>query len=400
MAQQWTGATWTRAAAARGRQAASALALVAMLSAATGCSWMRSNQTADSSSGAIKPDRSSASEQATQSEVAAIDPATGETVASAEPAPASAAPSKPARAEPPRNLKPADRVVEAERLASEGRIDEAIRQLEQAIRDNPKLTTAYISMADIYRQQGNYAAAEKRYRDAVELDPSNFDAISNHALMLHMMGRLSEAVRQYLRALALRPRDRETNLNLATAYLQLNEPAQALPYAQMAVNVDPDHGPGRVNLGAVLGALDRHQDAVKEYEAAAELMDLNAQLLLNWADSLSKIQRYQEAVNTLERLLQLEVDDATAAIAYERLGSSYFRLRQYDRALDAFRLAVQKDSTHYPGLNGVGVCLLNKYLTTEPRDKSALDEALRALRRSLQINERQPRIVELLSRYG
>lgn len=388
-------------------RAVGGLALAAVVAATSGCAWFRSSEDAEAQ--AVKPDRSTTAESAPAQQqpttsdpaVAQLDPTSGEAVAEETPSRTTeTVATTPSRPEPPRELKPAERVEEAQRLRAEGRVDDALEQLEMAIRDNPKLTTAYLSLAEIHRQQGNYAAAEKAGREALAIDPNNFDVRYNYALTLHMMGRVTDGVREYLRALAMRPNDREANLNLATAYLQLNEPAQALPYAQKAVKVDPDNGAGRVNLGAVLGALDRHQEAVTEYEAAAELMDLSPQLLLNWADSLGKIQRHQEAVNTLERLLQIEPTGPNAVIAYERLGSSFFRLRQYEKALDAFRRSVELDPGHYPGLNGVGVCLLNRYLTTEPRDKMALDEALRALRKSLQINERQPRIVELLSRYG
>lgn len=410
MAEHRNMATTTARPRAVTGQAIGAFALALAMTAGSGCAWFRGSKA--ESTDAVKPDRAQ-SEARTGDEIqqaidgqpqsdpmADLDPTSGavvETETPSRPTETAAAPSQPDLNRP---MRPNERVAEAEKLRSEGRVEDAIKQLELAIRDNPKLTTAYISLAEIHRQQGNLAAAEKAAREAVALDSGSFEARYNYALTLQMMGRLTDSVREYLKALAIRPNDREANLNLATAYLQLNEPAQALPYAQKAVKLDADHGPSRVNLGAVLGAMDRHQEAVTEYEAAAELMELSPQLLLNWADSLSKIQRYQEAVNTLDRLLQIEPSGPNAVIAYERLGSSYFRLRQYEKALDSFRRSVELDPGHYPGLNGVGVCLLNRYLTTEPRDKVSLDEALRALRRSLQINERQPRIVELLSRYG
>jgi len=51
-------------------------------------------------------------------------------------------------------------------------------------------------------------------------------------------------------------------------------------------------------------------------------------------------------------------------------------------------------------MNGLGVCLLNRYLISDRSDESARREAIDLLRQSLRINQRQPRIVELVSRYG
>ena len=51
-------------------------------------------------------------------------------------------------------------------------------------------------------------------------------------------------------------------------------------------------------------------------------------------------------------------------------------------------------------LLGLGVCLLNEYLASGREDDSARKQAVDLFRRSLRINSRQPKIVELLSRFG
>jgi tetratricopeptide (TPR) repeat protein len=291
-----------------------------------------------------------------------------------------------------------ERLDQADELAKDGRLNEALAQLALAIRDNPTLTPAYVQMGDIHRQQGNIAAAADDYGRASDLDPRNFQAAYGHGLMLQLLDRVTEAVNAYLRALSIRPDDREANLNLATAYLQLGEARQSLPYAERAVRIDPESGSSRVNLGAVYAALGRHEEAVAQYEAAADRLDLNKNpnLLLNLADSLGKINRHQEMANTLERLIQVQ----PTAQAYERLGAAQFRLRDYDAALASFTKATEVDPRHFPAFNGVGVCLLNMYLLGDQRDRAYRDQAMEALRTSLRINPSQPRIVELVSKYG
>jgi tetratricopeptide (TPR) repeat protein len=289
-----------------------------------------------------------------------------------------------------------ERVVLAEELQQEGRYEEALQSLSMAIRENPTLTTAHMQMGDIYRLLGDYGAAEVAYRNAANREPENFDAQYNHGLTLQVLNRLAEAVRAYLRALQIRPYDPEANLNIATAYLQLEEARQALPYARRAVALEPDNGPARVNLGAILGALGRHDEAVVEYQAAAERMDLTAPLLLNLADSLGKAGRHREMATTLSQLVEME----PSAQAWERLGFARFRLGQYNEALDAFRASTQLDPSHYPAFNGIGVCLLNEWLLSGQEDDAARRAAIEALRRSVRINGSQPRVIDLLARYG
>jgi tetratricopeptide (TPR) repeat protein len=287
-------------------------------------------------------------------------------------------------------------VARAELLNEQGLDMVALAEFERAIAINPRMTTAYMGIADIQQRQGNYAQAEVHFRRAAEIEPANFSAHYGQGLMLQLLDRIAEAVRAYLRALQLQPTDFDANLNLATAYLQLGEPAAGLIYAQRAVNLQADSGPARVNLGAIYAALGDHESAVIEYQQAAELIDLSPQLLLNLANSLGQIGRFAEMQNTIEQLIRVE----PTALAYERLAAAHFRQGRYDEALVNFRQALDIDANHYPALNGVGVTLLNRYLQSGREDLDARNEGLRALRRSLQIERRQPVVVDLVSRYG
>lgn len=288
-----------------------------------------------------------------------------------------------------------DTLARAEALRAQGLTRAALAEFERVIEINPEMTVAYMGAAEIHAAEGNYDEAEENYAVAAAQEPRNFDAQYGHGLMLQLLDRLSDAVRAYLRALTIRPDDVDANLNLATAYLQLGEADQALPYAERAVRLDRDHAAGRVNLGAVYGALGRHSDAIIEYQQAAELMELTPELLLNLADALGKVDRHAEMKETLERLIDLE----PTALAYERLASAKFRLGDYDGALTSFERSIEVDPRHYPALNGIGVCKLNQYLASDKRDRVAFMEARRALQRSLQIENRQPKVQELLTRY-
>ncbi|MGP1308653.1 MAG: tetratricopeptide repeat protein [Phycisphaerales bacterium] len=306
------------------------------------------------------------------------------------------APAEQASSAPAVQIRSQERLDKAAGYSESGDTAAALAELARAIQDNPRLTQAYLSMGEIHRQTGNYEAMESAYAQATRVEPNNFDAVYGHGLALQLLNRVTEAIREYIRALQIKPNDRDANLNLATAYLQLGEAQQALPYARRAVEVDVEHGPGRVNLGAVYAALNRHREAVLEFEAAANRMDLTPELLLNMADSLGKIGRYREMANTLDRL----VAERPTAAAWERLGYARFKLAEYGPAINAFRASTALDPRYFPALNGEGVTLLNQWLLGNRADDQLRRDGMAALRRSVQIKPDQPRIVELLSRYN
>lgn len=287
-------------------------------------------------------------------------------------------------------------VKKANQYLADGRSDDALAEFERAIESNPTLTVAFMGAGDIYREKGDYGNAEIRYGKAAELEPQNFDAQYLHGLTLQLLSRAGDAVKSYLRALTIKPDDFNANLNIATAYLQLRDATEAVAYAERAVRIKSDSAPARTNLGAVYYALTRYEDAVIEYQQAAELAPLTGPLLLNLADALGKSGRIAESVNTLQQL----VKTSPSAVAFERLGAGYFKLRRYEDSKSAFNRAIDIDGNHYPAINGSAVCLLNQYFFSNEKDEAARLEAVRLMRRSLQIERQQPKIVELLGRYN
>lgn len=287
-------------------------------------------------------------------------------------------------------------LIAGETAVRDGDTDRALAAFARAIEVNPRLTSAHMGIADIYRTRGDYSRAEESYGNAARIQPRNFDAQYYHGLMLHLLERVTDAIQAYLRALAVKPDDFKANLNLATAYYQLDENNLALPYARRAVELMPRDGPARFNLGAVYAAMGDHRGAVQEYQQAAELMELTPALLMNLAESLGKLDRFEEMVNALEQVNRAQ----PSAASWERLGFARFKMGKYDDARAAFDSALAIDADYFPALNGKGVCLLNAWIWSGRADNKAREDGLSALRRSLQLNRDQPQIIDLLSRYG
>lgn len=284
-----------------------------------------------------------------------------------------------------------------DQAVAKGDLNRALIEFERAIAINPELASAYIKAGRIYEAMGDLELASVRYSRAAELDPLSFDAHYMHGLALQMLEQHENAVRAYLRALAVRPDDSDANTNLATAFLQLNRPLDAQPYALRAVRLSPNSGEARINLAACYTAMERYDDAVVEYQQAAELVtEPDERLLLSLADALGRTKRYAEMAATLDQLVRTN----PSAVGYERLGSALFRLKRYEPSLDAFLTSTQQDPEHYPAFNGISVCLLNQYLWSKKADREALLGAVDALRTSLRLNADQPKILELLRRYG
>lgn len=284
-------------------------------------------------------------------------------------------------------------LLRGRKLQEQGLDKLALQEFERAIESNPLLVGAQMAAGDIYMKQGDFDMAAARFGEAAKLAPGSFDANYKHGQALQALGQLLEAVKAYTIALAIKPNDATANMNAGVVYLKLNDASAALPFAEKAVKLDPRNGQARVNLGAVYSSLGRHEDAVTEYLQASEMLPTNGELLLNLADSLQKAGQLEQAANTLDQLVRTE----PSAKSYERLGAVNFKLRQYEAAEAAFRKSIEIDPNHYPGLNGVAVCLLNKYVLDG--NDAARQEAVPLLRKSLKIERNQPYIANLAEKY-
>ncbi len=273
----------------------------------------------------------------------------------------------------------------------------ALVEFQRAIELNPLLTRAYIGAGDVLIDLDRPEEAEQNFVKAVSLDPNNPRTHFKLGRALQMMGRVSDAIRAYLTSLELDPTDPLANINVSVAYMQAEEPRLARPFAERAVFLDPNSAPARINLGSIYAAMDEHQRAVDEYQQAAELVDpISPELLVNLAESLRAMGQDAQVVNVLDQLLRTN----ETPLAWERRGAALFRMGDYEAAMTSFSRALEIDEKHYPALNGMGVYKLNQFIWSDNSDTTALQEALQNFRKSLQIEPRQPKIRELLSRFS
>ena len=274
--------------------------------------------------------------------------------------------------------------------------EQALQSFLAALQENPRLTEAHMGVGNIYRSRGDYGQAKIAYDNAMVIDPTHFEAHYYGGLMRHLLGEIRDAIRIYLQALAINPDSFEANRDLAAAYMQDGRPGEALPYAQRAVGLNPESQEAKVNLAATLSLLNRYADAVRQYREAAELGELADPVLLGLADAHLKLNNFNLAINTLNALIRRN----PTSTAWERLGFAQYKLGLREDALDSFRTALELDETEVAAHNGVGVTLMTLYVEGGRDNEYLKSQALEHWRQSVALDPQQPRIIDLLSRYG
>lgn len=277
----------------------------------------------------------------------------------------------------------------------DGLTSSALAAFGLAIEENPRLIEAHMGMGHIYRERDDFSKAKRSYRNAADIEPTSFDAQYHLGLMHQLLGEMPQAVRAYLLALAVDADDFAANQNLAAAYLQTGKPAEAIPYAQRAAQIQPDHQGAWSNLATAYRLAGEYDLAVQAYREALELGDLQQPILIGLASSHLRLGNFDRAINVLRAMVRVE----PSAEAYERLGFAYFKQKKYQLALEQFRSALSLDENDVASLNGLGVCLMTRYLQGNRQNKAQQREAIQLWQKSISLRPEQPRIIDLITRY-
>ncbi len=104
---------------------------------------------------------------------------------------------------------------------------QAIAHYEKATTINPDYTTAWNLMGYAYRQNGDFASAEKAFQKYVELIPQDPNPYDSYAELLMKMGRFDDSIAQYRKALAIDPNFVNAHQGIAMDLLYEGKPDAA-----------------------------------------------------------------------------------------------------------------------------------------------------------------------------
>jgi tetratricopeptide (TPR) repeat protein len=120
-------------------------------------------------------------------------------------------------------------------------VDAAVKRLERAVELAPQFATAWNNLGTIAYQTQKYARAEECFREALEQDPEQYEALVNLGGVLVNLHKLEEAWSYNVHAVLARPNDALANSQLGMTYFETGAPELAEKYFRKAMEIDPAH---------------------------------------------------------------------------------------------------------------------------------------------------------------
>jgi Tfp pilus assembly protein PilF len=152
-----------------------------------------------------------------------------------------------------------------------GRLDEAIRELEEAVRLDPNQAQAHNFLGGAYFNARRLDDAIRHLRRATALAPRDAPLHFNLGRVLDVAGRSAEAKQAFQRALAIQPDLAEAHQNLGVVFFAENKMPEALTHLKRAVELAPNSVTAHSDYGGALAQVGRYAEALQEVRRALEL---------------------------------------------------------------------------------------------------------------------------------
>jgi choline-sulfatase len=220
----------------------------------------------------------------------------------------------------------------------EGRIDEGIRKVRQALAADPDIVEAYLMLGNMNTKARHDDEAIAAYQKALALDPENQNATFNLALAYKTAGRIDAAQAGFERVLAASPRDPKARYQLADIWMTRGQLTRAEDLLQRAIadNVErpafqtklgecyielkrfdaaervlldalkdkPDEPMAHYDLGLVHESRGDVEKAIAEYEAEIARNPNTYQAQFNLAKLLTTAGRRVDAISHFQRAVE------------------------------------------------------------------------------------------------
>lgn len=214
-------------------------------------------------------------------------------------------------------------------------------------------------------QQGDNAAAESAFRQALSLDPASVELLNNLPISVARQGRDGEAISLYLRALNLRKGDPITERNLGVAYFRAHRYQDALPLLESFAKSDPTFQSLDLT-GLDLFALDRYAGAATYLERASQLQRNDLPTLDILGKAYWRAKSYAGVTQVFNRIMAINPDSPEA---HFMLGLAYDVEYQEQNSMKEFQ-AVLKVDPDYPGIHSsLGLIDWREHNVSEAKDE-------------------------------
>ena len=156
-------------------------------------------------------------------------------------------------------------------LESEGNLDVALEQYQEAVGDSPKYGRIYENVATIFLKQGRNTEALTELKKAIYLNPNSSTAFNSIGSIALMGNRYGDAAIQLKRAVELDPDNTAAHINYGFALVALGRWDEAIAQLAPITRAEPKRVLARTNLARALAGRGDVNQAIGELKQILQI---------------------------------------------------------------------------------------------------------------------------------
>ncbi|MFC1724291.1 protein kinase [candidate division KSB1 bacterium] len=226
-----------------------------------------------------------------------------------------------------------------------GRYEEAEKELNETLTQEPENFTAFRELGRTYALQGLYDLAEDAYKRAIKLKPRYWAGYNVLGSFYLRQGRLEEGAEQFLSVIEMNIKNPKIYRNLGTAYFLQKKYRDAIEIYNRSLEIE-DHYNAYANIGTCYFYEGEFKQAARMYEKALEINDRyyiiwgNLASALYWSvDERDKArEKFERAVAIAEENRKVNPNDQEIL---SNLAEYYSMLGERDKASGLLQSLIQ-----------------------------------------------------------
>jgi protein O-mannosyl-transferase len=182
-------------------------------------------------------------------------------------------------------------------------LDEALADLNLAIRYKPTYAEAYNNRATVYGRKKMPEQEIADYTRAIELNPGYTIAYFNRGLAYVSAGRSDLALRDYEKVEQFTPFDPKLHYSKAIAYKNLGNDSLAIAGYTKAIELNPRYAEAYTNRGNICFRQKKYEQAISDYNTALSVDPESGNAYFNRSAAYFEKKEYRQALNDAEQAL-------------------------------------------------------------------------------------------------
>lgn len=216
-------------------------------------------------------------------------------------------------ADPQRSLSPQLEYAYGLALVRSDRAEEAQPIFDRLLRQHGDWPELNVLLGQAHAQRGDYPAAERFLRRALELEPQVAEAHGSLGLLYLRQGKLDAAQDELEQEVTAHPADPQSRFHLATV-LDLNQQAGAArEQLRRILDRAPNHGDARYLLGKILLTAGEAEAAAEQLEVALKLQPEEPNVHNQLGQAYQKLGRREAAAERFAAFRELKAKQREAS---------------------------------------------------------------------------------------